>query len=306
MTAVFSAEEILEFTGARLATGMMPDYPASICIDTRLLVEGQWFLALPGQTFDGHDFIGDAFSRGAIGCIVEERANYPIASTSFPLLAVADTEEALCVLAGAWRKRNQARLCLLLKAGDQSEKLVKELESAEGAFDTSFLLKSDVDWQEISLALLDLAPESQALVLEYQPRNLDKIDAVARATAPDVVIILSEAFSHLRLQMSAEKILEGEQLLADCLTESMGVLLVSEDAAFTQIFQFEQYFQSEQKASDFAPEDSELSFAPEADFAPPKNFLPQENTALQRSVIIVNGKTDLANVLMDIMRVRRN
>jgi len=300
MTALFSPDEILEITGARLVSGMMPDDLASICIDTRLLVEGQWFLALPGQTFDGHDFIGDAFSRGAIGCIVEERTNYPIASTSFPLLAVGDTEEALCSLACSWRKRNQARLCLLLKAGDQSEKLIKELERAEGAFDASLLLQSNVDWQEISLALLELTPESKALVIEYQPHNLDKIDAVVRTVAPDVVLILSGAFSHLRLQMSAAKIIEVEQLLADFVIERMGIVIVAEDAAFRQIVL------PEQKANDFQPEDCGLSFSPEVDFAPTEDFSPQVKSMHQRSIVVVDDKTDLARLLMDIMRVRQN
>jgi UDP-N-acetylmuramoyl-tripeptide--D-alanyl-D-alanine ligase len=300
MTALFSADEILEITGARLASGMMPDDLASVCIDTRLLVEGQWFLALPGQTFDGHDFIGDAFSRGAIGCIVEERTNYPIASTSFPLLAAVDTEEALCSLAHSWRKRNQARVCLLLKAGDLSEKLIRDLERAEGAFDASLLLKTNADWQEISLALLELTPESKALVIEYQPYNLDKIDAVAIMTAPDVVLILSEAFSHLRLQASAEKIIAVEKSLTDCVVEHAGVVLVAADAAFRQIVL------PEQKA-DIAPsEECELSFAPDLDFAPADDFSPQENSVRQRSIIIVDDHTELAKTLMDILRVRQN
>ena len=62
MAAEFSAEEIIEITGARLAQGMMPDGVGRIATDTRKIAEGEWYLALSGEKFDGHDFIGDAFS----------------------------------------------------------------------------------------------------------------------------------------------------------------------------------------------------------------------------------------------------
>ena len=77
MGALFNAEEIVDITEARIAVGMMHEDVGEICTDTRRLQEGQWFLALGGQEFDGHDFLGEAFSMGAIGCIVEERNKLP-------------------------------------------------------------------------------------------------------------------------------------------------------------------------------------------------------------------------------------
>jgi UDP-N-acetylmuramoyl-tripeptide--D-alanyl-D-alanine ligase len=91
----FTAEEIMELTQGRLASGLMPDEAGTICTDTRIIEEGQWFIALCGQVYDGHDFLGDAFAGGAIGCIVQVRPSYPIANKSFPLIAVDDTELAL-------------------------------------------------------------------------------------------------------------------------------------------------------------------------------------------------------------------
>lgn len=296
MTATFSADEILEIAGARLAEGMMPDGAASICCDTRILEEGQWFLALPGITFNGHDFLGEAFSRGAIGCIVEERTSYPIASTSFPLLAVENTEVALCELARSWRKRNQAKLCLLLKSGDQSEKLMDDLEKADGAFDASFLLESNVDWREIALALFNLTPLSKALVLEYRPHDFSKIDDVAKMTSPDVVLILAEAFSHLRLQEAPETMIEVEELLTENVLERLGTILLSSDSpARARIL-------PEKKTVECA----ELSFAPELDFAPVSALSTEELAARQRSVILIDDEKLLVEKLMELLRVRQS
>lgn len=300
MTATFSADEILEIAGARLADGMMPDERASICADTRELKEGQWFLALPGRTFDGHDFIGDAFSRGALGCIVEERSSYPIASTSFPLLAVDDTEDALCALARSWRKRNQARLCLIAAAGDQSSDLLDKLEKAEGAFDASFLLHSNLDWKKIAFTLLELTPATRALAIEYQPIELAKIEEVARMVAPDAVLILPQAFSHLRLQSSPDKILHAESALVESLNERVGVLLVAEDAALRNKLETKQ-----KTHSVLSQESSEISFEPLVDFEP-EDFAPPVDLIGHESVIVVDKDTDLGQLLMEILHVRQS
>jgi hypothetical protein len=113
VVATYSAEEIIELTGARMACGMLPDEVGEVATDTRADLAGAWFVALCGKTFDGHDFIGDAFSAGALGCIVADRPSYPIAATSFPLLAVDDTEEALGKLARNWRRRTRKKLILV-------------------------------------------------------------------------------------------------------------------------------------------------------------------------------------------------
>ena len=40
-------------------------------IDSRLVIPGSLFVALAGERADGHDFIGEAFARGAIVALVE-------------------------------------------------------------------------------------------------------------------------------------------------------------------------------------------------------------------------------------------
>src|SRR5262245_1829145 len=99
MPSFLSADDIIEIAGGRLAQGMVPEESGPLAVDTRENLEGAWFVALTGEKYDGHDFLGEAFNGGAIGCIVEERHNYPLPSTNFPLIAVADTLVALRDLA---------------------------------------------------------------------------------------------------------------------------------------------------------------------------------------------------------------
>ena len=46
------------------------DVFAAISTDTRSLGEGDLFVALVGERFDGHDYLAEACSRGATGAVV--------------------------------------------------------------------------------------------------------------------------------------------------------------------------------------------------------------------------------------------
>lgn len=92
----------MDMLQARLAHGMYVEAEGTVCTDSRRIREGEWFLAICGKDFDGHDFLGDVYSAGACGAIVEERLQYSLGNKTFPLLAVDDTFYALAILA---RKR---------------------------------------------------------------------------------------------------------------------------------------------------------------------------------------------------------
>ena len=64
----FSSEELARGTGGTLVrTGSQ----GSVCTDTRKITAGDWFLALRGERFDAHDFLGQAIDAGASGVIAE-------------------------------------------------------------------------------------------------------------------------------------------------------------------------------------------------------------------------------------------
>src|SRR5208337_1828593 len=63
-------------------------------IDSRTVQSGELFFAVKGERFDGHDFVEQALSRGAIAAVVEKEKLASYASL-FGLLAVDDTLVAL-------------------------------------------------------------------------------------------------------------------------------------------------------------------------------------------------------------------
>jgi UDP-N-acetylmuramoyl-tripeptide--D-alanyl-D-alanine ligase len=219
----------MEITGARLAVGMIPDEPAAIYHDTRIMPEGAWFIALVGPQFDGHDFIGDAFSQGALGCIVTERASYPIASTSFPLLAVDDTQIALGQLARNWRKRLSPKVILVIANKSEQSNAAAELcaSSLQKKFETELWRLVGVSFHAVLTKVLGLEPGIQALVIEIAPLDLEQLRVCISALVPTVLVISSCGLDHLHLTNSQDKFCESLKHIIASLDEKRTSLVVA-------------------------------------------------------------------------------
>lgn len=226
VVAAFTGEEILEITMGRMVSGLVPEEAGSICTDTRRLKEGQWYLALPGRTFDGHDFLGDAFAGGAIGCIVAERPSYAIASGSFPLIAVDDTSTALAELAQSWISRQ--RLKTLLICGEVSDirvvtELLEAIAKIGGNRVSSLGLCRGID--DTCSALLQVSQGAQFIVAGLNPTSIGEILPVGLTLRPELVVFGSWTFANLRLMNSAEQLLSAKLNLARQKTAPVKIVL---------------------------------------------------------------------------------
>src|SRR6202163_1020061 len=72
-------------------------------IDSRTVQTGELFFAVKGERLDGHDYVEQALSRGAVAAVID-RDHLAHASNPNRLLAVHDTLIALQTLATAVRK----------------------------------------------------------------------------------------------------------------------------------------------------------------------------------------------------------
>jgi UDP-N-acetylmuramoyl-tripeptide--D-alanyl-D-alanine ligase len=100
-TALWTASEAASATGGRLA-GPSGWSATGISIDTRTLAPGDLFVALKGETADGHAHVGAAFAKGAAAALVAQAGEGP-------RLVVADTLAGLADLGRAARARCDVR-----------------------------------------------------------------------------------------------------------------------------------------------------------------------------------------------------
>jgi hypothetical protein len=226
VAAVYTAEEILEITGGRLAAGLIPTEAGAISTDTRSLNEGDWFLALPGRKYDGHDFLGDAFAGGAIGCIVAERTSYPIASTSFPLISVMSTDIALSMLACNWRNRIIPQVLLFCGESGELKRLVELIRAAAGFSEMKVCsLPCCIRAEEACTLLLDVPADTKLVIVGLCPLGLRAIEQSGYALKPNVLSLLPLAFDNLRLTCTREQVADAKIALVNNLNRTWAWLL---------------------------------------------------------------------------------
>jgi UDP-N-acetylmuramoyl-tripeptide--D-alanyl-D-alanine ligase len=104
-TARWTAEAAIAATGG---TSTAPWTAVGVSIDSRTTAPGELFVALQGPRFDGHDFVAQAFARGAAAAMVARRP--PALADRAPLLLVNDTMTGMQALARAGRERVRATI----------------------------------------------------------------------------------------------------------------------------------------------------------------------------------------------------
>ena len=98
MMSSFSLQELAQALSAKISAEISSEsaklHAQKINTDTRSITQGDVFLALRGENFDGHDYIQQAQEKGATAAIVDEiKRQRPVApphfDTQFRLIGVA-------------------------------------------------------------------------------------------------------------------------------------------------------------------------------------------------------------------------
>ena len=71
----FSGEALARWSGGEWKPSPPPRAADGISTDTRSLLPGNLYVALEGENFDGHDFVKEAFNKGAVGLLSGEAAS---------------------------------------------------------------------------------------------------------------------------------------------------------------------------------------------------------------------------------------
>src|SRR5579883_948300 len=230
--AVYTAEEILEIAGGRLAAGNLEPEAGAISTDTRRINEGDWFVALEGQKYDGHDFLGDAFASGAIGAIVAERTSYAIGSQSFPLIAVEAPGAALSRLARNWRRRISPQTIVVSGDSKDSTKLIQLMQAAAVAQSLEpACLPNCAKARDAAEFVLNMPEESKLLIVGLSPSDLSEVENAAIALEANVLSFLPLAFDNLRLTSEAHYLREAKVSLMRNLNRMWGWILSTSSEA---------------------------------------------------------------------------
>jgi UDP-N-acetylmuramoyl-tripeptide--D-alanyl-D-alanine ligase len=226
----FDADELARVTGGRLF--LRSDRPVrGAAVDSRVVAQGQLFVALPGERTDGHAFLSDAARRGATALVVSQDVEDPAALGDVTVLRVADGLAALHAIAAAWRTRFDPLVVGV--TGSIAKTSTKEAIAAVLSTRFETLKNEGNQNNEIGLPLtvLRMGPEHEAAVLEMGMYVGGEIADLARIGRPRIGVVTAVQPVHLSRIGSIDAIEKAKGELVEALPPAVdgGVAVLNAD-----------------------------------------------------------------------------
>ncbi len=173
---------------------------SGVSTDTRTLNQGDLYVAIKGDFFDGHRFVAQALSAGAALALVSEFEPFE-ESRQARLVLVEDTRIALGKFS-SWHRQQISLQKLIGITGSNGkttcknmvEHLLSSLVPAEQVLATEGNLNNDFG---VPRTLLSLTDQHQFAVVEMGANHPKEIDYVSRLAKPEVAIITIAAMAHI-------------------------------------------------------------------------------------------------------------
>ena len=201
-----------------------------VSTDSREIGAGDLFVALRGERFDGHDFVGGAVQRGARGIVVSRTAELPRTTAGVRCFRVNDTLAALGALANHRRRALGAEVVAV--TGSSGKTTVKELllgvlRSSRRVHATRGNRNNRVG---VPLTILEAPADAEMLVLEMGTSEPGEIGLLTSIAQPDHAVVTTVSEAHLTGLGSLAGVLD-EKLDLIRGTAGSGIAVVGDEPA---------------------------------------------------------------------------
>ena len=197
---------------------------SALVTDSRAVVEGALFFALPGSRADGSSFAAAALEAGAVAVVARRGA-----LGQGPRIEVGDPLEALGAIGAAVRARSKAHVVGV--TGSTGKTTTKDLLAAVLSTRMATVANTASFNNEVGLplTLARLEPGTEALVVEMGARGHGHIAALARLARPEIGVVLNVGTAHLGIFGSQAAIAQAKGELVEALPASGTAVLNADD-----------------------------------------------------------------------------
>ncbi len=209
-----------------------------VSIDSRNIKEGELFVAIKGERFDGHDFVPDALKNGAWGALVERVTlgkKYASLGGLKNILPVEDTLHALQEM--SFMHRMKFSIPVVGITGSNGKTTTKEM-LAGILMQKGPILKNEGNLNNhigVPLTLMKLEARHRAAAVEMGMSAPGEIDTLARLVRPTVGVITNIGPAHLEFLGSMDKVADAKGELLDNLAASATAVLNADDPYFATL-----------------------------------------------------------------------
>src|SRR5690606_156931 len=206
----------------------------SISTDTRSIAAGQLFVALKGESFDGHAYLSMALKAGACAAVVEHRD----ASMALPQFALGDTRQALIRIGTIWRRQHD--LPVVAVTGSNGKTTTKEMLASifrqspgeEASLATRGNLNNDIG---VPLTVLRLNRQHRAAVFELGMNHPGEISLLAGIAQPTVALVNNAQREHQEFMLTVEAVARENGTVIDMLPAD-GIAVFPGDDAYSDLW----------------------------------------------------------------------
>lgn len=225
----FSAGQIAWAVKGELVNVSEAEHFYAVTTDSREVLRGDIFFALPGEKTDGHDYLEQACRAGAGLAAVSKTWYWQNRPEGKPLLVVPDTLRSLGELAAWYRGRFSLKVAGITGSSGKTTAKEMSLAALSASFPTSGSLGNFNNLIGLPLSVFTLQSAHQAAVYELgisKPGEMDRLAAICR---PDFGVVLNIGEAHLDGLGSKEEIMKAKLELADGLASGGKLFLNADD-----------------------------------------------------------------------------
>jgi UDP-N-acetylmuramoyl-tripeptide--D-alanyl-D-alanine ligase len=190
---ILKTEDVITATGGQVISGHADSF-AGVCIDSRKIKDGELFIALRGDRFDGHDFIREALEKGS-GAVISMPGLGPVKDKT--IISVKDTLKALQNIAHFVRSKRD--IPVVAVTGSNGKTTTKELITS--VLNTRYrVLRNPGNLNNhigLPLSLTNITDDDEVVVLEMGASGPGEIKELCTIAAPDYGVLTNISPSHL-------------------------------------------------------------------------------------------------------------
>jgi UDP-N-acetylmuramoyl-tripeptide--D-alanyl-D-alanine ligase len=227
-----------EFPIADLVTITRAELPASldkygyfcftgISTDSRTTKAGDCFFAIAGENFDGHDYVADAFTKGAVCAVVSKDVDAE-QSAGKCLLKIEDTIRALGELAREYRRRAGYKVVAITGSAGKTTTRQIIYHALSRRFRVHQSPKSFNNQIGLPLTLLGATADDQIVIAELGSNHPGEISGLTRIAEPDIAVVTNVHPAHLEGFGDLQTIIHEKSSISEGLRPD-GILIINAD-----------------------------------------------------------------------------
>ena len=228
---MFTLEEVKKAVGGKLVSKTGENVFATsidvtgVSTDTRTIQNGELFIALQGENFDGNKFLSKAMELGACAVVTNDEQAVPDGAVA---IIVSDTVRALGLLANHYRFKLGCKVIAVTGSVGKTSTRTMITEVLKTGLKVHSTTANNNNEIGMSKTILSAPEDSEVIVVEMGMRGLGQISYLTKIARPDIAIITNIGYSHIEILESKDNIMKAKMEICEGLTDG-GIVAVNSD-----------------------------------------------------------------------------